>query len=297
MGMVFLLFLILFIPSRVLFIRVEGNRNVPANQILEAAENCGISFGVSRRSVRSERVKNKLLETMPQLQWAGINTKGCVAVVSVRERTSESSDEEEGFVSGIVAVRDGVIQSCTATRGNLLCAPGQAVRKGELLISGFTDCGLTILATSAEGEVFALTRQSACAVTPLTCLKKGSHGPARRKYSLIFGKKRINLWKDSGIWDTSCGRIYSEYYVTLPGGLVLPVAIAVEEIRPVDLQEREILPEEAEVLLKAQLTGYLTGQMIAGQVISREEMLSGSGVYKLAGEYVCTEMIGREQRN
>ena len=37
--------------------------------------------------------------------------------------------------------------------------------------------------------------------------------------------------------------------------------------------------------------------MIAGQVISREEMLaSGSGVYKLAGEYVCTEMIGREQR-
>ena len=78
---------------------------------------------------------------------------------------------------------------------------------------------------------------------------------------------------------------------------MLPVAIAVEEIRAVDLQETEVLPEEAETLLKAQLTGYLTGQMIAGEVKSREEILtSGSGIYKLAGEYVCTEMIGRVQR-
>ena len=28
-----------------------------------------------------------------------------------------------------------------------------------------------------------------------------------------------------------------------------------------------------------------------------EELISEPGIYKLAGEYVCTEMIGRVQRN
>lgn len=89
LGLAVVLFLILFLPSRVLFVKVEGNQRIPANRILEAAEICGIRFGASRRNVRSERVKNALLETMPELQWAGVNTKGCVAVLSVRERTVE----------------------------------------------------------------------------------------------------------------------------------------------------------------------------------------------------------------
>ena len=297
LGMAYLLFLILFLPSRVLFVRVEGNRQVPANEILETAERCGIRFGASRRGVRSEQVKNQLLEAMPRLQWAGVNTKGCVAILSVRERAVEAQQAGEGFVSAIVAVRDGIVTACTATKGNLLCAPGQAVRAGQLLISGLTDCGLTIRATSAQGEVFAQTRTELEAVFTSQCRERAGQGEVQRKFSLILGKKRINLWKDSGIWDTTCGRIYSEYYVTLPGGFTLPIGIGVEEITSSSLRNSEISQEEAASLLEAVLPSYLTGQMIAGQILSREERLSSEpGIYKLAGEYVCTEMIGRVQR-
>ena len=297
LGLAFLLFLILFLPSRVLFVRVEGNRQVPANEILEAAESCGIRFGASRRAVRSERVKNELLETMPGLQWAAVNTKGCVAVLSVRERTVESNQTGEGFVSAIVAVRDGIVTACTATRGNLLCTPGQAVREGQVLISGLTDCGLTIRATSAQGEVFAQTRAQIEAVTPTQYRRQLEEGDVQRKFTLLIGKKRINLWKDSGIWDTTCGRIYSEYYVTLPGGFALPLGIAVEKTVPSQLTDAELTPEEAGALLETALPKYLLSRMIAGQIQSRDEVLSTApGIYKLAGEYVCTEMIGRVQR-
>lgn len=68
--LVLLLSLSLFLPTRILFVRSEGNRQIPAGQILSAAETCGIRFGASRKRVRSEKVKNALLARLPQLQWA-----------------------------------------------------------------------------------------------------------------------------------------------------------------------------------------------------------------------------------
>ena len=84
-GLLVTMLLGLLLPTRVLFVRVEGNETIPARQILAEAENCGIRFWASRRDVRSEKVKNALLSAIPRLQWAGVNTTGCVATISVRE--------------------------------------------------------------------------------------------------------------------------------------------------------------------------------------------------------------------
>ena len=85
-GIGFLVFLSFFIPGRILFVSVEGNKNIPDRYILECAQTCGLVFGADRSLVRSERIKNAMLERIPQLQWIGVNTSGCVAVISVRER-------------------------------------------------------------------------------------------------------------------------------------------------------------------------------------------------------------------
>ena len=89
LGSLLFLILIVWLPTRVLFVQVDGNSRVPSQKILEAAETCGIRFGASRREVRSERVKNALLAAVPELQWAGVNTAGCTATVSVREKEAE----------------------------------------------------------------------------------------------------------------------------------------------------------------------------------------------------------------
>ena len=58
LGMALLVSLTLWLPTRVFFFRVEGNNSVPAGEILAAAEESGLFFGVSRRSIRSEKIKN-----------------------------------------------------------------------------------------------------------------------------------------------------------------------------------------------------------------------------------------------
>ena len=297
LGCLLLLFAVLYLPSRVLFVQVQGNRRLPDRQIIETADACGISFGASRRAVRSEKMKNALLEAMPELQWAGVNTKGCVAVITVRERTIPEQLSASDGVSHIVALTDARIVSCTATRGNLLCAPGQAVKAGQILISGYTDTGITIRAEGAEGEIYGQTRRSFRAVTPAFTGLTLQNGVQMKKYSLILGKKRINLWKDSGIWDATCDRMYEEYYITLPGGFRLPAALAVERYDAWDLSLQEIPQQEAEALLSDFAEAQLTECMIAGQISSRETSISGeSGLWILAGEYRCVELIGIRQR-
>lgn len=289
-----LLALVLFLPTRVLFVTVEGNQTVPRKQILAAAEECGIGFGASRRQVRSERVKNALLLAVPELQWAGVNTDGCVATISVRERAQNQTTSPGREVASIVAARDGLILSGTVTNGNGLFQVGQVVQEGQVLISGYTDCGICIQATRAEGEVFAQTNRKLEVITPASWVLRTEETGSNWKVSLLLGKKRINLWKGSGIWDATCGRMYQEYYVTLPGGFRLPIALCVENYTLWENQEAAKEEASAQEELREYARAYLTEQMIAGSLLNRTEaVFLEKGCYRLRGEYVCKEMIGR----
>lgn len=292
-GITCLLVSAFLLPRYVLFVQVDGNHGIPTNQILEAAGECGICFGASRREVRSERVKNALLSALPQLQWAGVNTRGCVAVISVRERSEPEREKTETAVSSIVASRDGVIVDCTASRGTLLCTPGQAVKSGELLISAYTDCGIAIQATAAQGEVYAQTIRNMEAIFPSQWTLKTEPQGKVRSVSLLIGKKRINLWKDSGIWDATCGRMYAEYYVTLPGGYQLPLALCIDTYSRYQLNPVAISRKEAEAIFDVYERRTLPQQMVAGEVLSGDRFVTAEeGIYRMQGSYVCREMIG-----
>ncbi len=295
LGFGALLGLMLFLPTRILFLQVEGNRTLPAQQILAAAEDCGIRFGASRRAVRSEKMKNALLAAVPELQWAGINTRGCIGVISVREREKTLPPEGESGFYSIVAARDGIITDCTVTGGNGLCAVGQAVKKGQVLISPYTDCGICIRVDRPEGEIYARTRREIRVVTPSESTFRLRQRATGRKISLLLGKKRINLWKDSGIWDGTCGRMYKEYHVTLPGGFRLPIALAVETLTRWETGVVSFEPENREAALIGFARQLTERDMIAGKIHSQGLTVTRQeGFYLLEGSFVCTEMIGRE---
>lgn len=290
-GLGLLLGLTLYLPGRVLFVKVEGNGRVPERRILEAAEECGVSFGASRGKLRSEKIKNELLAAVPELQWAGVNTRGCVATISVRER-SAGEDAHEEVYTGIVAARDGYLFSITTTQGTALCAPGQTVTAGETLITGYTDCGLCLRFDGAQGECLAQTSRSIRVVTPTDWQEKGPETGSRRKISLALGKKRIFFWKDSGILQGSCGRMVSRYDLTLPGGFSLPVKLWLERY-PQAAQTPAKLPM-AEEALSDFAVAYLEGQMTGGTIeSSKETFREEGGLMVLEGEYTCTESIGR----
>lgn len=296
-GIALLVLLAMFLPSRVLFVCVDGNETIPANLIIEKAEQCGITFGSSRVLVRSERVKNRLLSAIPQLQWAGINTYGCVAVISVNERqTSDVKQQTFGNVSGIVAAQDGVIQEMTVYRGNPLCKPGQAVEEGQLLVSAYTDCGILIKAVRADAEITAITHRNLEAAAQLPTQERTAQLASNRKYSVIIGKKLINLYKGSGISDTGCVKIRTQSNLTLPGGFVLPIVLVEERFESYELSEPVQHVAIDHDWLHSFAEEYLQSQMIAGSILKRQvDTMVGVDAVTLSGTYDCLEMIGKMQ--
>lgn len=294
LGICLLLLINIFLPTRVLFIMVEGNDKIPANYILEQADACGISFGTSRRNLRSEQMKNMLLSAIPELQWAGINTYGCTAVISVRERSASEIEKIFGGISSIVAERDGIIEMCTSVKGNLLCKVGQAVKKGDVLISGYMDLGLCVKATQAEGEVFAQTKHDLTVVMPMAAMEKSSYTETNKRVGLLIGKKRVYLLKDSRISGSSCDKIYKEHYLTLPGGFSLPFGWFVCTVTTCDNLSIDLVDNVDFEQLKNAGRMYLLSQMVSGQILYENfRFLQSDGIYVLSGNLICSEMIGR----
>jgi len=293
-SILLLLLLIFFLPTRIFFFSVDGNEKIPVNQILEAAENCGIKFGVSRRVVRSEKMKNALLSAIPELQWAGINTYGCRAVISVTERESNIQKAQSENITRMIASQDGMITSSTITNGTGMCSVGQTVIKDQLLISPYVDCGMVIKLVPVDGEIFANTNRKTRAITLSHIHALMQTSEIEHRYYLNIGKKRINLWKGSGISDSTCGRMYEEYFIVLPGGFRVPVCLGKETLVYRSHTVSEITEELAEQMLADYMSAYVHQKMIAGTILAEEYFVTkDADLWVLDACYTCNEMIGR----
>lgn len=295
-GLLVLLVASLYLPTRVLFVQVEGNEKVSTYQILEHAETCGIRMGASRSAVRSEKMKNSLLMRIPELKWAGINTKGCSAVISVTEREIPIETEISVVPRRIVAERDGVIESITTTKGTARCAVGQAVTKGQVLVSPYADCGISIKLTQVEAEIMALTNRKLLLKIqqPTACF--GTESEEHTSLSLLIGKKQIKIYNGSGNYGGICDKIYKEKYLTLPGGFQIPVALVVETTvcyapKVTETQWQPDIPG-----LEAFAESYLRSVMVSGKILSGEtQTIAEEGGVAMEGRYSCLEMIGKLQ--
>ena len=296
-GVLFLLFLVLYLPSRILFIGVQGNHAVPTNLVLDKAEACGIAFGVSRESLRSEKVKNHLLESIPELQWVGVNSYGCFALISVEEKDEPEIEERVPFCANIVADRDGVITDIAVTKGTVKCEVGQSVKQGQVLVSGYADYGFKLVTEGAEAEIFAQTGRSLTLITPSVFQKRTKIYKEEKRYSLILGKKLINFSKDSGILGGDCVRIYTDYYIVLPGGYRLPLGIAKEQQMYYNTETDIVSDEQSYDWIYEAAESCLHNAMIAGEILSEYTYFElDEGVCRLYGTYRCREMISRMRK-
>ncbi len=283
------------IPNRILFLKVEGNQKIPDKRILESAEAAGIRFGSRSKLIRSEEVKNRMLAQLPDLQWVGINTSGCVATIHVEERNI-SSKNEEGIsrISNVVALRDGIITNMSVRTGMPLVELGDSVKAGDVLVSGYSDYGLKIVAQNADAEVMGYTTRKYTFVTPIPIIRSREMQKKHVCYRLRIGKKVINFCNHSGILDALCVKMYSEDYWALPGGFRLPVSLTRVMCIYYDQRTDTVNNETAYQWLFAYGRAYAQKQMIAGQILDEVLNWDNSGeCCQLEASYACHEMIGQ----
>lgn len=293
---VMILTLITFLlQGRILFVEILGNDIVPESLILDEVNENGIYFGVRNADIRSESIKNTLLEKIPELEWVGVNTTGCVATVCVREKVSINKSNSKFAVSSLIASTEGIVSACSVNKGTLLCKEGQTVQSGQLLISGYTDCGMVLKATMADGEVYANTLRNLTGVIPLEFSETKNQKKTIRRFGIRIGKKLINFDNNSGIYSGSCDKILKEKFLVLPGNFVLPFSVVIEEITIYDGVCNFSLDNASDTLY-TYCKQYLQSQMVAGSIENEQfDIQKLEDCTILTGNCLCTEMIGRRK--
>ena len=292
---VFLIMLSVYVSTGFVWcLRVEGNNAVPSEHILRELEDLGVHFGTPGRAIVSQDLKNRMLVKIPELEWLTVNRSGGLATVVVRERNQVPKRVDRQLVTNMIAQRDCIITNMEVLSGQAVCQPGDTVHQGELLISGYTDLEHCTEATRALGEVYGRTWREQNAVIPAEYQEKGKVGATHRRYALLIGRKRINLYGDSGIWDNSCDKMTVYHPLSLPGGYTFPITLVEEIYTERTVTAQSMTPAEADDILIQGTAEAVRKDMVAGEIVKETlHVERDGGVYRLTGTYECHEMVAR----
>ncbi len=292
-SMILIPILVAFLSNFIFFYQVEGNISVPAPKILEELEKLGYGFGASTHGIVPQDLKNEMLQTIPELEWFTLTANGNIATVTVRERNPEPVVIDRKTVSNLVAKEDCLITEMSVLSGAAACLVGDFRAKGELLVSGYADLEFCYQATPARAEIFGRTWRIQKGVLPAEMVQIGQNSEENTRYSLVVGKKRINFFKNSGIWGAGCVKIIESIPLTLWGGYTLPVTLIKETLVTGDTSTISLSPLVVDEQLVHATLENTKAQLVAGTVEDMTYNTTQTGaIYRLDGIYQCHEMVG-----
>ena len=288
--------LILRLLSSVIWnININGNKTVSDKTILAQLNDIGIFEGVFASSIDAENARQQLLISCPELSWCAINIDGCIANVDVKETAEKKLEAKTDYPANIIAKRGGTIMSIRAYYGAPSVSVGEAVAKGDILVSGTMENKYGgIMYCEARAEVIAQTVHKLSVTVPFNQQRKVDIAkPQTRKILTLFGAQ-IPLF---------FGKVDEPYTVkrthTVPeiNGKRLPFAVDSATFTRQKVEKYTIDSAKAEKIAKAQMENKSKKEL--GSILKKQlnEIItkSNDGI-TLTAEFLCEENIAESKK-
>lgn len=280
-------------------IEVVGNKSVSTHEIREILQECDFGVGSYIPKVEIPALENRVLLASDRLSWISVNLDGTVARVQVIERVGEERPllpPSSASPANLIASRDGQIELICLYRGKSVVKKGQAVKKGELLVSGIYDSqteGYRL--TRAAGEVMARTERIVSVEIPFRYEEKIPLTSQIYEIRLNFFNFSLKIFKNAGNMLDTCDIIENNYSIGNFGSRPLPVSFTVTRAHPYTCEERVRNEEEALAAAYEALEEQLESlsydvEMLRKQI---ETEWTESGI-KLTCRVLCIENIAEQ---
>ena len=278
-------------------IEVRGNETVPKGAVLRAMEEAGAGIGSFWPAFDGEQLKTQLLLRLEDVQWVAVNYRSGAVEVVLREKRKvpEVIDNDEPV--HIVSDRDGIIGAMGVKQGQSLVAVGDTVEKGQILVRGDVVSAMgTTRTVHALGSVQGRTWHTLSVRIPTEQWKKTYVGHRSLKISLIFGRRRVNFYRNSSIFGDTCDTITMDYHLCMDGIFSLPVRLAVQRCEYWEgvTNDADVnrLTERGQACLKEALSARLgdDGVLVTEQYAAK----SGADAVTVTVMAECLEEIGVE---
>ncbi len=255
-------------------IELVGGEGLSRGELLRALEESGVAPGTFVPALDADAVRGRMLARVPELAWMTVNVRGSRARVVLLPRSEKPEIYRESDAADIVAARTGIVTRVSVLAGKALVRPGQAVLRGETLVSGTLD-SLTNAprAVRARAEVLAETWYEITAVSPAQTRKTEGSGRKIVRWALCFGKTRVNFYGKGGKALDGYDRIIRVVTPGVEGLFSLPLRLVREELCPYDSAPGGAPPAEE---LQRRLYDALAAQ-VDGEILSAAFSVSDDG--------------------
>lgn len=190
-GMIVGLFLFITILSvlstRLWIIKINGNHFLDKNVIYNSLRELGVREGISMSDIDTDILKQKLILNGENIAWSSLNIQGSVLEVNLTEYNYDNTLNQP---SNLVAEEDGVIKRIDVQNGNICVKNGDAVYKGQLLVSGVISFGTGSYFVNSNGKIIAEVIKTENIILPKNYSYTVTEGDKSKKYILnIVGIK------------------------------------------------------------------------------------------------------------
>ena len=277
-------------------IEIDGNSTVSDGRIISVLSDCGLEYGTFWPGISSDMLRSRVLLELPELSWLSVNVNNSRARVLVHERVEKPEIIDEKEYADVTASKAGLITRVSALEGKAMCAVGDTVVRGDVLISGRMDSPTAEdRLVHAQGEIEARTWYEKTAVTPLYAAYKTDRGRTEHDISVYFGKNRINFFSDSRNISDSCDKITKYKSAALDKVFALPIGISSEKTQERYLSVCRIDTAEALARMKQTLLDELKADIGGGTIEEYSFTVSGDGEKLFVTlRAQCLEIISEE---
>ncbi len=151
-GAVMFFAIIQILSGYIWVIDINGNHKVSDAEIISACKKVGIKEGIKSNSIYPKAKRESFILQLDKIAWAGINIEGSRLTVNVTETKEE---KENGNYSNLKASCDGIIEKIDVVSGTSVVKVGDAVKKGDLLVSGIIETADGTRFVNSKGTITA----------------------------------------------------------------------------------------------------------------------------------------------
>ena len=180
-------------------VNVEGNETISCEEIRGVMEELGVSAGSLKSRIDVPIIQQSAMLKLPDISWLSLNIEGSNAIISVKERVVAPNIIPKGNPCNMRALMDGQIERMETYKGTITVNEGDAVVKGQLLISGVVEDnsgGNSFV--HADGKIYARTKRKIVEDIELCKLVSTDTGKVKKRHRIkLMGIEiPISIWSN-----------------------------------------------------------------------------------------------------
>ncbi len=244
----------IFISTKFVWnIEINGNEKIAKEEILELVSEYGITKGILKKKIDTDKISNSIRLERDDISWIGITLKGTNAIINIKEsiETPEVIDKNE--ICNIVANRDATVSKLVVHSGTARVEVGDEVKEGDLLVEGVMEgVHLGNRNVHADAIVTGSINLQKEKKEEFMQTKKVETGNMEIKREICINNFKINLNKKLSNFE-NYDTIYSSNRIRLFSDFYLPIEIKKTEYKEIKSELLEYSESELKDKLEKEL--------------------------------------------